>query len=138
MNFSIGASAVCSFYTKDILKAFEGSFKGQSSLNSNWLPVPDSKVPSPRPGKCSNDPNHQPDSASVAFLKAHPLMDEAVQGTPLITFTSSNKFTSIAVDHSSEVAPYHILYIGTGTFIVDNASNVSTRQCEKYFYLSQF
>ncbi|OXA59509.1 Semaphorin-1A [Folsomia candida] len=110
---SIGVSAVCSFYMRDILKAFDGPFKGHTSLNSNWLPVPDNEVPSPRPGKCSNDPNSQPDSASVAFLKGHPLMDESVQGTPLLTFTSSNKFTSIDVDHSPDVAPYHIIYIGT-------------------------
>jgi semaphorin 6 len=111
---SIGASAVCSFYTKDILRAFDGPFKGQSAITSNWLPVPDSEVPNPRPGQCSNDPNHHPDSNSVAFLKGHPLMDEAVQGTIVLTYTSNeDKFTSIAVDYSPEVAPYHIIYIGT-------------------------
>lgn len=112
---SIGASAVCSFYMKDILKVFDGAFKGQSSLQSNWLPIPQSEVPKPRPGQCSNDPTQQPDSTSTAFLKGHPLMDEAVQGQAVLIFTSNtDKFVTVTVDHSPEVSPYHILYIGTG------------------------
>ncbi|CAL8110984.1 unnamed protein product [Orchesella dallaii] len=111
---SISASAVCAFSAKDILRAFDGPFKGQSSIDANWLPVPDSEVPKPRPGTCSNDPTYNPDSTSSAFVKGHPLMDDAVQGSPVLTLTSNqDHFTAIAVDHSPEVAPYHILYLGT-------------------------
>lgn len=114
---SIGASAVCAFSTKDILKVFEGPFKGQTDLNSNWLPVPEGEVPKPRPGSCSNDPSYSPDSTSAAFVKGHPLMDESVEGTPVITVRSNQDYvTTIAVDHSPEVAPYHIIYLGTSKF----------------------
>lgn len=110
---SIGASAICAFSVKNILKSFEGHFKGQSSPDSNWLPVPSNSVPSPRPGECRENPD-VPSSNAVAFIKSHPLMDEAVQGVPVLTITSnSDKFTSIAVDYSDEIAPYHIIYVGT-------------------------
>lgn len=41
---SIPGSAVCAFSMRSILDTFEGSFKEQESLNSNWLPVLQSKV----------------------------------------------------------------------------------------------
>lgn len=112
---SLGASAVCGFTMKDILKVFDGPFKGQTSFNSNWLPVPESDVPKPRPGSCINDSNYIPDSNSIAFHKAHPLMDEVVQGTLMFPYTTQkDKFTTITVDSSDSIAPHHILYIGTG------------------------
>lgn len=111
---SIGASAICAFSVKSILKAFDGPFKGQSSLDANWLPVPDNLVPKPRPGQCNESPESASDSNSVAFIKSHPLMDEAVQGVPVLTLTSNtDKFTTLAVDYSDDVAPYHIVYVGT-------------------------
>lgn len=128
---SIGASAVCAFSTKDILKAFDGPFKGQSSIDSNWLPVPESEVPKPRPGTCSNDPSYSPDSTSAAFVKGHPLMDEAVLGSPVLTMTSNQDFfTSIAVDHSPEIVPFHIIYLGTG-----NLRHIKIR-CNKLILLN--
>lgn len=110
---SIGVSAICAFSVKNILKAFDGPFKGQSSINSNWLPVPENSVPKPRPGQCSDQ---VPDSNAVAFLKSHPLMDEAVQGVPVLTITSNtNMFSALAVDYSEDIAPYHIIYVGTAS-----------------------
>lgn len=41
---AIGGSAICAYSMKDILEAFEGTFKHQESINSNWLPVPNDKV----------------------------------------------------------------------------------------------
>lgn len=41
---SIGGSAVCAFTLDAIMESFEGAFKEQSSMNSNWLRVPPSKV----------------------------------------------------------------------------------------------
>ncbi|CAG7838408.1 unnamed protein product, partial [Allacma fusca] len=110
---SIGGSAVCAFSVDSIRRAFEGPFKGQASYNSNWLPVPSKEVPDDL-GRCTNDPDNVPNSNSVAFLKAHPLMDEAVQGTLKVTRTThADRFTAVEVDHSANVQPYHIVYIGT-------------------------
>lgn len=36
---SIPGSAVCAFSMRSILDAFEGAFKEQETMNSNWLPV---------------------------------------------------------------------------------------------------
>ena len=36
---SIPGSAVCAFSMRSILDTFEGSFKEQENMNSNWLPV---------------------------------------------------------------------------------------------------
>lgn len=41
---SITGSAVCAFSLQDISDTFEGNFKEQTELNSNWLPVLSSKV----------------------------------------------------------------------------------------------
>lgn len=41
---AIGGSAVCAFSLQDIADTFEGNFKEQSSINSNWLPVKSEKV----------------------------------------------------------------------------------------------
>ncbi|CAL8099980.1 unnamed protein product [Orchesella dallaii] len=113
---SIGASAICAFSIKSIMKAFDGPFKGQSSIDANWLPVPDNLVPKPRPGQCSGNPDQVPDSNAVAFVKGHPLMDEAVQGVPVLTTISNeDSFTTIAVDYTDNVAPYHVVYVGTAS-----------------------
>ena len=37
---AIPGSAVCAFALKDILETFDGAFKQQETMNSNWLPVP--------------------------------------------------------------------------------------------------
>lgn len=36
---SIPGSAVCAFSMRAILDTFEGAFKEQENMNSNWLPV---------------------------------------------------------------------------------------------------
>jgi hypothetical protein len=41
---SISGSAVCAFALQDITDTFEGNFKEQAQLNSNWLPVQSAKV----------------------------------------------------------------------------------------------
>lgn len=41
---SIGGSAVCAFSLQDIADTFEGNFKEQGSITSNWLPVKSEKV----------------------------------------------------------------------------------------------
>ncbi|KAI8128399.1 Semaphorin-2A [Lucilia cuprina] len=70
-------SAVCSFHINEALAAFNGKFKEQSSSNSAWLPVLNSRVPDPRPGTCVNDTSNLPDTV-LNFIRSHPLMDRAV------------------------------------------------------------
>lgn len=102
---SIGGSAVCAFRMSDVLAAFEGPFKAQADGNANWLPVPESKVPQPRPGTCVNDSKRLPDE-HINFIKDNPLMDqpvEALWSQPLIMMASINfRFTQIAVDPQVE------------------------------------
>lgn len=83
---AIGGNAICAFQITDILDTFEGPFKEQETANSNWLPVRDMKIPDPRPGRCSQDSQKQPES-SLRFIQDHSIMDEAVPayfgGSPL-------------------------------------------------------
>ncbi|XP_076224820.1 semaphorin-1A isoform X6 [Nomia melanderi] len=116
---SIGGSAVCAFSMKNVLDVFQGAFKEQETINSNWLRVLPEKVPEPRPGACVNDSRTLPD-VTVNFVKAHPLMDDAVQSffaMPVITKVSFNyRFTKVAVDSQVKALDgkaYDILYIGT-------------------------
>lgn len=84
---SIGGSAVCAFSMADVLQVFQGAFKKQENINSNWLRVLPEEVPEPRPGACVNDSRTLPD-ITVNFVKSHPLMDDAVQtyfAMPVIT-----------------------------------------------------
>ncbi|KAG5320912.1 SEM1A protein, partial [Acromyrmex heyeri] len=46
---SIGGSAICAFSMDNILEVFQGAFKEQETINSNWLRVLQEKVPEPRP-----------------------------------------------------------------------------------------
>lgn len=98
---AIGGSAVCAFRLRDISDAFMGSFKEQRDMSANWLPVPDHKVPSPRPGTCNNDTKTLPDQF-LNFIKTHSLMDEPVApffGSPVLIRTGLiSRFTTIAVD----------------------------------------
>lgn len=117
---AIGGSAVCAYSVKDILRVFEGSFKHQDSINANWLPLPNDKVPDPRPGQCVRDSRILPEN-NVNFVKTHSLMEEAVPalfGHPLLIRVSLHyRFTAIVVE--PQVASvnngfFDILYIGTG------------------------
>ncbi|XP_021930956.1 semaphorin-1A isoform X3 [Zootermopsis nevadensis] len=116
---SIGGSAVCAFSVKSILETFEGPFKEQETMNSNWLAVPGLKVPEPRPGQCVNDSRTLPD-VSVNFVKSHTLMDEAVPAffsrPLLIRISLQYRFTKIAVDQqvrTPDGKAYDVLFIGT-------------------------
>lgn len=110
---SIYGSAVCAFTVADILKVFEGPFKSQPSPNSKWLAVPESNLPQPIHRRCSND-SRLSDAATAAFIKGHPLMNKAVDGIPVLTMTpSSFVVSSIVADHSPELSPFHIIYLGT-------------------------
>ncbi|GFS22382.1 semaphorin-2A [Elysia marginata] len=69
------ASAICGYNITNIDNAFEGSFK-QGNSTSIWLPVPNNKVPNPRPGSCSRDSTR---IQQEQFVSQHSmLMDRAV------------------------------------------------------------
>ncbi|CAG9796562.1 unnamed protein product [Diatraea saccharalis] len=131
---AIGGSAVCAFAMRDIIDAFEGTFKGQESMNSNWLPLEKEKVPSPRPGSCVEDSRTLSDSA-VNFIKTHPLMDKAVPSflaRPLLIRVSLQyRFSAIAV-HSQVQAmngnKYDVIYVGTDDGRVIKAVNVAANE----------
>ncbi|KAG5841432.1 hypothetical protein ANANG_G00199450 [Anguilla anguilla] len=92
---SIPGSAVCAYDMAEIALAFTGRFKEQKSPDSTWTPVPEEKVPKPRPGCCAGTAsveryklsNEFPDD-TLNFIKMHPLMDEAV---PSITNRGSSR-----------------------------------------------
>ena len=129
---SLGASAVCAFRLEDIHRAFDGHFKGQEDTNSNWMPIPNSKVPEPRPGVCVNDSHHLPDN-TLNFLKDHMLMDQDVSplwGGPIVVQTSFQfRFTQVAVDPQIETVSgktFDVLYIGTDDGRVLKAINAAS------------
>ncbi|GJQ84422.1 Sema-1a [Trypoxylus dichotomus] len=126
---SISGSAVCAFSLQNIADTFEGNFKEQAAINSNWLPVQSSKVPDPRPGQCHNDSRTLPD-LTLNFIKTHSLMDESVSnffGQPIVIRTSVHyRFTQIAVDPQVKVPggnSYDVLFIGTDNGKVIKAVN---------------
>lgn len=121
---AIAGSAVCAFRLSDIKKAFDqGHFKGQQEADYNWLPVRDSNVPQPRPGKCVEDSKKDLTETGLNFIKRHSLMDEAVQSItqePLFVKTSLHeRLTVIAVDEGVKTPgdvnadEYDVLYVGT-------------------------
>ncbi|XP_035777828.1 semaphorin-1A-like [Anopheles albimanus] len=116
---AIAGSAVCAFSLQDISDTFEGNFKEQSGLNSNWLPVNPLNVPDPRPGSCHNDSRTLPD-LTLNFKKTHSLMDETVPaffGSPILTRVSTMyRFTTIAVDPQIKTPggkTYDVVFVGT-------------------------
>ncbi|XP_076268186.1 semaphorin 1a isoform X1 [Rhynchophorus ferrugineus] len=126
---SISGSAVCAFSLQEITDTFEGNFKEQAAINSNWLPVLSSKVPDPRPGQCHNDSRTLPD-LTLNFIKTHSLMDESVPnffGQPIVIRTSFHyRFTQIAVDPQVKVPggkSYDVLFIGTDNGKIIKAVN---------------
>ncbi|XP_037088463.1 semaphorin-1A-like [Pollicipes pollicipes] len=135
---AIGGSAVCAFRLQSVLDAFAGPFKERASLNSNWLPVPASRVPEPRPGQCVNDSKALPD-VTLNFVQAHPLMDEAVGaffGGPILTRTSTRyRFSAVAVDPrvrtlGGGAAGHHVdvIFVGTDNGRVIKAFNSDQRR----------
>ncbi|XKL63079.1 hypothetical protein PGB90_005443 [Kerria lacca] len=116
---SIGGSAICAFSLRSIIATFNGPFKEQENMNSNWLPVAKSKLPDPRPGNCVNDSRTLPDS-SVTFAKTHSLMDDAVPAfhnhPVFIRISWQYRFSAIAVDPKVKTIngeKFDVLFIGT-------------------------
>ncbi|PVD20103.1 hypothetical protein C0Q70_20597 [Pomacea canaliculata] len=126
---SIHGSAVCAFRYSDIIKTFEGRFKGQKSFWHNWLTVSWDDTPEPHPQLCSNQSRSLPD-ATLNFIKTHPLMNNAVPasgGAPLLLHTSFKaQFTKIAVDwqvHAADDRYYDVMFVGTDDGRVIKAIN---------------
>ncbi|XP_037082709.1 semaphorin-1A-like isoform X1 [Pollicipes pollicipes] len=129
---SIPGSAICAFRMADIVDTFDGAFKHQQNMNSNWLPLKSSQVPQPRPGLCVNDSRRLSD-VHLNFIQSHPLMDAAVpalHGRPLLVSTSlRHRFTKIAVDPQVAAADgtlYDVLFIGTDDGRVLKAVNAAS------------
>ncbi|XP_066499605.1 semaphorin-6A isoform X2 [Hoplias malabaricus] len=127
---SIPGSAVCAYDMADIATVFTGRFKEQKSPDSTWTPVPEEKVPKPRPGCCAGSPsverykvsNEFPDD-TLNFIKMHPLMDEAVPSIanrPWFLKTMVRyRLTRIAVDNAA--GPYHnhtVVFLGSERGII--------------------
>ncbi|NXL65953.1 SEM6C protein, partial [Chordeiles acutipennis] len=104
---SIPGSAVCAFYLADVERAFEGPFAEPRGATGTWTPVPEDRVPRPRPGCCAGmgpatgivASGDFPDETLV-FAKEHPLLHGAVApagGRPLFTRTGT-RLTQLAVD----------------------------------------
>lgn len=129
---AIGGSAVCAFRLRQISDAFGGAFKEQRDMSANWLPVPDHKVPQPRPGTCSNDTKSLPDSY-INFVKKHSLMDDSVPpffGSPILIRTGLiSRFTSIAVDPqvgTTDGKTFDVIFVGTTKGRVIKAINAKS------------
>ncbi|XP_063737854.1 semaphorin 6D isoform X4 [Eleginops maclovinus] len=127
---SIPGSAVCAFSMADIEKVFMGRFKEQKTPDSVWTPIPDDKLPKPRPGCCAG---HGPAASlkssiefpddTLQFIKSHPLMDTAVPSLgdePWFTKTRVRyRLTALAVDN--EAGPhknYTVVFIGAESGVV--------------------
>lgn len=114
------------------MDAFDGPFKGQESMNSNWLPL--EKVPAQRPGSCVEDSRTLQDS-SVNFVRTHPLMDKAVPSflaRPLLIRVSLQyRFSAIAVHPQVQAMngnKYDVIYVGTDDGRVIKAINVASNE----------
>ncbi|XP_072272156.1 semaphorin-6A isoform X3 [Pyxicephalus adspersus] len=127
---SIPGSAVCAYDMADIASVFTGRFKEQKSPDSTWTPVPDERVPKPRPGCCAGSAtveryatsNDLPDD-TLNFIKTHPLMDEAVPSIvnrPLFLRTMVRyRITKIAVDTAAGPYQNHtVVFLGSERGVV--------------------
>ncbi|XP_076849796.1 semaphorin-6D isoform X1 [Brachyhypopomus gauderio] len=122
---SIPGSAVCAFSMPDIEKAFRGRFKEQKTADSVWTPVPEEKLPKPRPGCCAGHGSAESYKSSIEFpdetlqfIKLHPLMDMAVPSIgdePWFTKTRvRSRLTALAVDSSAgPFKNYTVVFIGS-------------------------
>ncbi|XP_030044298.1 semaphorin-6C isoform X2 [Microcaecilia unicolor] len=122
---SITGSGVCVFYMDDIEKVFNGRFKEQKTTESAWTPIPEDKVPKPRPGSCAGSgkaaayktSSEFPDEM-LTFIKSFPLLDEAVPSImekPWFTRANSRyKLTQLAADTAAgPYGNYTILFLGS-------------------------
>ncbi|XP_035930721.1 semaphorin-6A isoform X3 [Halichoerus grypus] len=127
---SIPGSAVCAYDMVDIANVFTGRFKEQKSPDSTWTPVPDERVPKPRPGCCAGSSslekyatsNEFPDD-TLNFIKTHPLMDEAVPSVinrPWFLRTMVRyRLTKIAVDTAAGPYQNHtVVFLGSEKGII--------------------
>ncbi|KAF5281101.1 hypothetical protein FQR65_LT02967 [Abscondita terminalis] len=142
-NNAIGGSAICAYSMKDIIRVFDGSFKHQETINSNWLPVPEHMVPKPRPGTCVNDSRILPETV-VNFVKTHSLMEEPVPalfGQPiLVRVTSQYRLTVITVDPQVEAVnneKFDVLYVGTDDGKVLKVVNIPNGNSSKAVVISE-
>ncbi|XP_030032598.2 semaphorin-1A [Manduca sexta] len=131
---AIGGSAVCAFAMRDIMDAFEGAFKGQETINSNWLPLEKEKVPQTKPGSCVEDSRTLSDS-TVNFIKTHPLMDKAVPSflarPILIRVSLQYRFSAIAVHPQVQAMngnKFDVIYVGTDDGRVIKGVNVASNE----------
>ncbi|XP_070599008.1 semaphorin-6A isoform X3 [Erythrolamprus reginae] len=127
---SIPGSAVCAYDILDIASVFTGRFKEQKSPDSIWTPVPDERVPKPRPGSCAGSSslekytssNEFPDD-TLNFIKTHSLMDEAVPSVvnkPWFLRTMVRyRLTKIAVDNAAGPNQNHtVVFLGSEKGII--------------------
>uniref|UniRef100_UPI00398ED54A semaphorin-6A-like isoform X7 n=1 Tax=Pristiophorus japonicus TaxID=55135 RepID=UPI00398ED54A len=127
---SIPGSAVCVYDMEDIATVFTGRFKEQKSSDSTWTPVPEDRVPKPRPGCCAGSvllerygtSNRFPDD-TLNFIKTHPLLDEAVpsiDNRPWFLRTMVRyRLTKIAVDNAAgPYQNYTVVFLGSEKGIV--------------------
>ncbi|KAM4880613.1 semaphorin-6C [Sylvia borin] len=117
---SIPGSAVCAFYLADVERSFEGPFA--ELRGATWIPVPEDRVPQPRPGCCAGmgpaaavvTSGDFPDE-TLAFAKEHPLLHGAVGpagGRPLFTHTGT-RLTQLAADTGAGPRGNHtVLFLG--------------------------
>ncbi|XP_064588726.1 semaphorin-6C isoform X3 [Zonotrichia leucophrys gambelii] len=117
---SIPGSAVCAFYLADVERSFEGPFA--EPRGTAWGPVPEDRVPQPRPGCCAGmgpaagvvTSGDFPDETLV-FAKEHPLLHGAVGpagGRPLFTHTGT-RLTQLAADTGAGPRGNHtVLFLG--------------------------
>ncbi|XP_010724513.1 semaphorin-6A isoform X2 [Meleagris gallopavo] len=127
---SIPGSAVCAYDMLDIANVFTGRFKEQKSPDSTWTPVPDERVPKPRPGCCAGSTSLEKYATSsefpddtLNFIKTHPLMDEAVPSIvnrPWFLRTMVRyRLTKIAVDSAAgPFKNYTVVFLGSEKGII--------------------
>ncbi|KAL7639028.1 UNVERIFIED_CONTAM: hypothetical protein RMT77_010562 [Armadillidium vulgare] len=134
---SIPGSAVCSFSMRDVLDTFEGPFKEQKDHNSNWMAVPLSRVPEPRPGICVNDSRTLPQE-NINFIRSHPLMDDLVSpfhGRPLLMKASFEyRFTKLTVDPQvpiSSGAFVDVIFIATDIGMILKVINAPSEENDR-------
>ena len=87
---SIWGSAVCAFTYNDVIKAFQGRFKGQESAHHHWKPVSEELMPEIHPSSCPDDSKRIPDK-TIEFIRSFPLMDSDISpvgGAPVLTLTN--------------------------------------------------
>lgn len=115
---SIWGSAVCAYTYNDVVKAFQGPFKGQQTAHHKWKQISVDKTPEPHPSACPDDSKRLPDK-TIGFIRSYPLMDSPVEptgGAPVLMLTNQqSRFTAIAVDWQHFGADrifYDIIFVG--------------------------